>query len=395
MAEFFPGLGGLAQGLRLAGGILSPNVFKTVADEDQRRELQENRIRELQVQQTIRGIESGAIEPEAGRAALKQMGFNVPVGPGQDAVAKTEAAKQRAAMAAAIAKLPQDATQAQRLAAIAPFMTPDQQIKLYETTINKRDQLENQLDRIRQDFELRKRALDRKEDKDLLDARFKTVELGIKQQIADLKSIGGGTKAPSGYRYTEGGDLEAIPGGPADLKQQGVFNADTASLTNTVSDLDRLAATANELKNHPGLRGITGVRGAIPNVPGTAAANAEAQLNALKSQVAFSVLQTMRNNSKTGGALGSVSDAEGKRLEANLAALDKAQSFEEMRKSLDKIIAYTNTAKDNMRSAYNVKHQSRGASPAAPAVGPKPGDVEGGYRFKGGDPGKRESWEKI
>ena len=168
-----------------------------------------------------------------------------------------------------------------------------------------------------------------------------------------------GGKVPPGYRQTVEGNLEAIPGGPADVKQAGVFNADTAIVTNSSSDLDRLAVVANELKNHPGLKGITGIRGAIPNVPGTSAADAEAKLNTLKSQVAFGVLQNMRNNSKTGGALGNVSDAEGKRLEANLAALEKAQSYDEFKSQLDKIVKYTEGAKGNLRSAFNLKHEKR------------------------------------
>lgn len=33
--------------------------------------------------------------------------------------------------------------------------------------------------------------------------------------------------------------------------------------------------------------------------------------------------------------------------------------------------------------------------PPAPAAGPKPGDVDGGYRFKGGNPGDPKNWEKV
>ena len=80
----------------------------------------------------------------------------------------------------------------------------------------------------------------------------------------------------------------------------------------------------------------------------------------------------MRNNSKTGGALGAVSDSEGKRLEANLAALENAQSEEQMKESLKKIIEYTQGAKDRLRSAYNLRHGGKtqpAQSEAAPAVG--------------------------
>lgn len=188
--------------------------------------------------------------------------------------------------------------------------------------------------------------------------------------IANNRNSSETGKVPSGYRMTPDGNLQAIPGGPADLKLAGAFNQDTAALTGSTNSFDRLSTAANELLNAKGLSGITGIKGSFPNVPGTSAADAQAKLDTLKSQVGFGVLQDMRNNSKTGGALGSVSDAEGKRLEANLAALDKAQSEGQMRESLQKIIDYSEQAKGRLRDAYNLKHgdsgnQYRQAQPAS------------------------------
>lgn len=185
------------------------------------------------------------------------------------------------------------------------------------------------------------------------------------QNMTDARSresIAQGGKPPAGYRQTAEGNLEAIPGGPADLKQQGAFNQDMAMLNNSGNSMDRLAAAANELKNHPGLPKMTGAMSIVPiiggtaTMPGTDAANAKAQLEALKSQVGFSVLQEMRNNSKTGGALGQVSDKENALLQANLGALDKAQSLEQYQASLQKIIDYTEGAKSRLRGAFNLKH---------------------------------------
>jgi hypothetical protein len=180
--------------------------------------------------------------------------------------------------------------------------------------------------------------------------------------VAGMKPGAGTTleKPPAGYRWTADGNQEAVPGGPADLKKTNVLNQDMSTLTSSTSALDRLALTANQVLNHPGLPNITGIPGAFPNIPGGKAADAEAQLNVLKSQVAFGVLQDMRNNSKTGGALGNVSDAEGKRLEANLAALEKAQSFDQFQSSLKQIIKFTEDAKNNLRKAYNTKHGEAG-----------------------------------
>lgn len=70
-------------------------------------------------------------------------------------------------------------------------------------------------------------------------------------------------------------------------------------------------------------------------------------------------LTTVNGGITLGGALGAVSDAEGKRLEANLAALENAQSEEQMKESLKKIIEYSTGAKDRLQSAYNLRHDRR------------------------------------
>ena len=169
-------------------------------------------------------------------------------------------------------------------------------------------------------------------------------------------------KPPPGYRASAAGDLEAIPGGPADMKLKGQFNQDTGILQASTSGLDRLGAEANSLLNHPGLSKTTGLMSVMPgigglaSIPGSDAANFKARLDTLKSQVGFSVLQEMRNNSKTGGALGQVSDRENVMLQNNLAALDRAQSEPEFKAALQRIVDYTDAAKDRLRGAFNMKH---------------------------------------
>ena len=193
-------------------------------------------------------------------------------------------------------------------------------------------------------------------------------KLRLEAALAKMDAADKG-KPPSGYRATADGNLEAIPGGPADTKLQGQFNADTAQLTGSIAGLDRLADAANRLLTHPGLGGITGLRGKLPNLPGSDAANANALLDNLRSQIGFSVLQSLRDASKTGGALGNVSDKEGARLEANLAALSTSQSEEQFRKSLGQILDFTGQAKDRVREAFNMRHGNRTLDAVRPTDG--------------------------
>jgi hypothetical protein len=61
---------------------------------------------------------------------------------------------------------------------------------------------------------------------------------------------GGGVampKAPSGYRYTPTGDLEAIPGGPAAVKQNDALNKQATGRTQAFDILDSLSDAYSEL----------------------------------------------------------------------------------------------------------------------------------------------------
>lgn len=125
-----------------------------------------------------------------------------------------------------------------------------------------------------------------------------------------------------------------------------------AGLESSEAALDRMRTVAMRIRNDPALGRITGWMGMVPNSPGGPAANVQAQLETLKSQVAFGVLQAMREASKTGGALGNVSDAEGRRLEANLAALSQAQDMKAFQRAMDDIIRYVDETKPRLRGAF-------------------------------------------
>lgn len=161
--------------------------------------------------------------------------------------------------------------------------------------------------------------------------------------------------------YPQVGAKQPAPGGMITPKAQAEMNATraeskpqaTAAYGDAANNLDRLAKEVQGIMNDPALAKITGMVGKIPNAPGSAATNVAAKLEAVKSQVAFAVLQSMRNASKTGGALGQVSNFEEQMLQNNLAAItNTGQSHEAMKKNLQQIVDYATAAKGRMAKAY-------------------------------------------
>lgn len=172
---------------------------------------------------------------------------------------------------------------------------------------------------------------------------------------------------PPGYRMKPDGSMEAIPGGPADTKLQGVFNQDTSALQSSEAALDRLAAQVNLVKKS-NLGRVTGAVGALPNIPGSEGSDAKARLDALKYQVGFGVLQEMKNNSRSSSSgLGQVTEKEHVYLQGQLGNLERAQSEAEVRRVLDDIEKFAQESRGRLRAAYNLKHGAE-AQRAAPKV---------------------------
>lgn len=176
-------------------------------------------------------------------------------------------------------------------------------------------------------------------------------------------------KAPPGYRFQADGSLAAIPGGPAAEKRSDAQNADRIQTDAAISSMGKLAKAAKDLLQHPGVDRITGLSGVVGNIPGQAGAGAEAKLEHLKSQVAFGTLAEMRAASKTGGALGAVSNKELGLLESNLAGLSTKQSPEQFRQALEAIIQHATEAGSRMESGFEQKWGGAAPSPSpAPAT---------------------------
>ena len=97
-----------------------------------------------------------------------------------------------------------------------------------------------------------------------------------------------------------------------------------------ISSVDELLGQVGNLTAGPG--GLI-----LGNIPGTKARDFKAEMDTLKANIAFGELTEMRNASKTGGALGQVSDREATLLQSTLGALDLGQSPEHLKKQLTKI----------------------------------------------------------
>lgn len=158
-----------------------------------------------------------------------------------------------------------------------------------------------------------------------------TPSQAVRIQVAGTGSHrgGGSGKAPSGYRWTEYGDLEPIPGGPADMKmgdkEQGRQGA--------IQSMDTTISTLRDLMSHPGKGAATGGSSMFNRfaIPGTDRRGFLAKLETFQSQLFLPMVQQLRG-------MGALSDAEGKKLTQAAGALDPTMPEAEFNRSLQNLL---------------------------------------------------------
>jgi hypothetical protein len=103
----------------------------------------------------------------------------------------------------------------------------------------------------------------------------------------------------------------------------------------------------------------------LSSVGGTGAHDVHELLQTIKSNVSFDKLQQMKAASKTGGALGAVSDTEIKLLQSTLGSLEQSQSHEQFTQNLDRLAAAYKVIKDKADAAMAAQGGSAAPPPSA------------------------------
>lgn len=170
------------------------------------------------------------------------------------------------------------------------------------------------------------------------------------QNMVDARSreANSAGKAPPGYRYKPDGALEAIPGGPADIKAGELGARQEKMKQGAVAQADRVVNKVDEALSKVGMT-TTGLGSAMAAIPGTSARDLRSTLDTIKANLGFAELQAMRDASPTGGALGAIAVQELVALQSTVASLDQAQSQQQLAKSLEQIKTHYNNWKNTVQ----------------------------------------------
>jgi hypothetical protein len=156
-------------------------------------------------------------------------------------------------------------------------------------------------------------------------------------------------------------------------KREAALPEATSAIKGFEAKADNFVADLQKLKDHPGLSEITGLIGGRTPALTDAGRAAQALYDKVAAKGGFQALQDLRSASKTGGALGNVSNQEGKQLASSFAAIDRKQNAEDLKAALETAIADVQGSKTRMREAYDSTYSYKSERAlSSPSPAPKP-----------------------
>jgi len=178
--------------------------------------------------------------------------------------------------------------------------------------------------------------------------------IGGSGPVVDINNIG---NVPAGYRLLTNPDgsvqMEVVEGGPVDREIRRQEEEDEAAETEEqnrqavaaegdaftsdliITDLGRIRRM---VENQGLFTPVTGWRGNFASsIAGTPAFDVKELITGIGANIQFQALSDMREASKTGGALGSITENELRDLRATVGSLVQAQSKEQLLENMDRV----------------------------------------------------------
>jgi hypothetical protein len=146
-------------------------------------------------------------------------------------------------------------------------------------------------------------------------------------------------------------------------KREAAYPQATSAISSFETKADLFVKDIEKLRDSPGLSEITGIAaGRLPGITANGRA-AQALYDKIVAKGGFQALQDLRDASKTGGALGNVSNQEGKQLTASFGAIDRRQDAKDVKAALDQAIGDIQGSKTRLREAYDMTYSYKAEQP--------------------------------
>ena len=174
------------------------------------------------------------------------------------------------------------------------------------------------------------------------------------------KKIGDSPKLPDAQKYTAKEQAKLIAEKPQALQRLNIMKENFATLKENL----------RQLSDHKGLEGITGsIYGRTGSVADDSV-NAQTLYDNVVGSVFVNALQSMRESSKTGGAVGNVSDKEGDKLQNTLSALGRVQTTKQFKEEAKKAMDRLDVSMKNIQDAYDGTYGdlNENQTPTAPSA---------------------------